>query len=631
MARNFEIKKTSARIPHTLRTFVDYRHQSQNTSFFRAVAMVAGFIIITCTGALAQQNAENTNIFSQSVEWFPRFYKPYAMRAIPEFNPAGSVDPATMFPDGRIRLSLNQLKDAVRENNLDFLALEIDIRSVETDLLRVKGGGAPRGGGGIQIPSSLFSGAIGAGVGGGGGLGSFSAGGVTGGARQVSGVSRGSYDPTLALGFSVSQNTSPLNSMVVSGVPEVTTKSIAFQARYSQAFTVGSSLSVAFNNMRQSSNQMRLLYNPSLVSQLSISVTQQLLSGFGPTIGRRFSTVAEIEQQIMNEIARQRRKTTFAAAETAYWDLVAARENVRVWEGSLDAARRFFDDTRQREEFGTMSGLDVATAEAEVAARERDLVTAQATLRTREVDLKNMISWSFSSQLGKLPIEPVDTLPVPAVGDIPDLYDATMEALKNRPEIRQAEVTMISQDLSVKFSRDLLRPSLLVFANFNSSGLHGNRTLTDIQGNSVLIPGGLEQAFRQVRSWNYPDYAIGFTFSINLRNRAAKADYSRTVMEKQQAEIMLERTKNSVRLEVHRALIGVVQSAARVDAADQAERLSAMALEAEEGRLNEGVAIPYDVIRRRRDLLSAQFAAIQAKADYAKALVEMHRATGEDD
>ena len=93
----------------------------------------------------------------------------------------------------------------------------------------------------------------------------------------------------------------------------------------------------------------------------------------------------------------------------------------------------------------------------------------------------------------------------------------------------------------------------------------------------------------------------------------------------------MERAKNTIALEVQRALIGLTQSVARVEAADHAARLSALTLEAEEGRFNEGLAIPYDVIRRRRDLLSAQFAAIQAKADYAKALVEMRRATGRDD
>jgi outer membrane protein TolC len=550
------------------------------------------------------------------------------MRTISSPDLSDSYSLTRLASDGKIRISLDQLKDAVRANNLDFLAMEIDARSVATDMLRVRGGGAPRGGAGIQIPSSLFSGAIGAGVGGGGGLGSFSAGGVTGGARQVSGFPRGSYDPTLALGFSVGRNTSPLNSIVVSGVPEVTTKSTAFQARYSQAFPTGASLSVAFNNMRQSSTQRSLLYNPSFVSQLSISVTQQLLSGFGLTIGRRFNTVAETEQKIMKEILRQRSATAFAAAETAYWDLVAARESVRVAEESLEVAGRYLADTRQREEFGTMSGLDVAAAEAEAAARERDLVTARTTLRMREVDLKNIISRDFHSLPGTTPVEPADTLPLPGTDDIPELKDALNEAIQNRPEIRQAEIGMLTQDLAIKYSKDQLRPSLLVFANFNSSGLHGNRTITDNYGNPVTLPGGLEQALRQVRSWRYPDYAVGFTFSINLRNRAAEADYHRSKMEKQQTETTLERTKNSIALEVQKARIGLVQSRARVEAADQAALLSALTLEAEEGRLNEGVAIPYDVIRRRRDLVSAQFAAIQAKADYAKALVEMRRATG---
>ena len=599
--------------------------------FFRAAALTAVIFLISNTWVFAQWNAQETVNFSKSAEWFPRFYKPYVMRTIPNLELSGSSGLQHLTSDGKIRISLNQLKDAVRENNLDFLSMQIDARSVETDLLRVKGGGAPRGGGGVQIPSSLFSGAIGAGVGGGGGLGGFSAGGVTGGARQVSGYPRGSYDPTLALGFSIGQNTSPLNTTVVSGVPEVTTKSIAFQTRYSQAFPTGSSMSVAFNNMRQRSTQRSLLYNPSFVSQLSISVTQQLLSGFGLTIGRRFDTVAETEQKIMKEIVRQRSKTTFAAAETAYWDLAAARESVRVAEESLGVARRFYADTRQREEFGTMSGLDVATAESEVAARERDLVAAQTTLRMREVDLKNMISRDFSGTLGELAIEPVDVLPSPAAVDIPELQDALKEAMKNRPEIRQAEVTMLTQDLAVKYSKDVLRPSLLVFANFNSSGLFGNRMITDNYGNPVTLPGGFEQAFRQVRKWSYPEYAVGFTFSINLRNRAAEADYHRSKMEKQQAETTLERTRNSIALEVRRALISLVQSKARVEAAGQAERLSALTLEAEEGRFNEGLAIPYDLIRRRRDLLSAQFAAIQAKSDYAKALVEMRRVTGQDD
>ncbi len=139
---------------------------------------------------------------------------------VPEMELTNSASLSQLIRDGKLQISLAQLKTAVSENNLDILSSNNSARYAQTDMLRAKGGGAPRGGAGVQIPSSLFAGAIGAGVGGAGGLGGFgSAGGITGGARQVFGFARGSYDPSLAVGFSIDRTNSPLNSIVVSGLP----------------------------------------------------------------------------------------------------------------------------------------------------------------------------------------------------------------------------------------------------------------------------------------------------------------------------------------------------------------------------------------------------------------------------
>jgi outer membrane protein TolC len=565
---------------------------------------------------------------SRNTEWFPRVYRPYVMRPIPEpefTNPEGLLRPRE---GGTLRLSLDRLETSVRENNLDILFSRNAARYAETDTLRVKGGGAPRGGAGVQIPSGLFAGAIGAGVGGAGGLGGFGGvGGITGGARQVFGFPRGSYDPTLALGFSVDRTTSPLNSVVVSGIPEVSTRSTALLARYSQAFTTGSSLSVSFNNMRQSSTQRFLLYNPAFVSQLSVSVTQQLLSGSGRRIGRRFLDVVKNEKAVMKEGVRLQVSTTLARAQGAYWDLVAARESLRVAEQSVAVAERLLGDTRIKDEFGAASGLDVVTAESEVAARRRDLVTARTTLEMREMDLKNLISRD-PGQWDSVRIEPSAALPDPRDGDIPVLDEALDLAMRHRPEIVQAETGLRTQEIAVRYGKDLLRPSLLVFATFNSSGLYGDRRIPDIDGVPVLYPGGMSQALRQVRGWSYPEYAVGFSFSINIRNRAAEADYHRARREKAQNETALERTRNAITLEVRRVLIDLAQSRARVEAALEAERLSGDVLAAEEARLEEGAAVPYDVIRRQREHRAARLAAVEARAAYAKALVELKRATG---
>jgi outer membrane protein len=579
--------------------------------------------------AAAQQGLKLGPDFSKNPEWFPQVYKPYLMQRVPEVKLENSESLLRLIHDGKLQISLSQLKAAVTENNLDILSSGTSARFAETDMLRANGGGAPRGGAGVQIPASLFSGAIGTGVGGAGGLGGFGgAGGITGGARQVYGFARGSYDPSLTLGFSVDRTNSPLNSIVVSGLPEVTTASMALQTRYSQAFSTGSSFSVSFNNMRQSSTQKFLLYNPDFVSQLSISFTQQLLSGFGRSVGRRFLEVAKNETKIMQEVVRLQVNTTLAQAQNTYWDLVAARENVRVAQQSLEVAQRFYEDTEKKEEIGTTSGLDVVTAESEVAARERDLVTAQSALQMREVDLKNLISKNLAELLGPIPIEAMDALPDPKDSDIPKLNEALAIAMKNRSEIRQAEANLLTQDIAIKYEKDLLKPSLLIFANFNSSGLYGDRIIQDANGASIVLPGGISQALRQVRRWTYPEYAVGFSFVINIRNRAAEADDYRAKLEKQQTETGLQRTRNAIALEVRKAVIGLVQSKAQVEAAHKAAELSRQSLEAEEARLQEGVSIPYDVIRRQRDLQSAQFAEVQARAAYAKALVERDRSMG---
>jgi outer membrane protein TolC len=169
---------------------------------------------------------------------------------------------------------------------------------------------------------------------------------------------------------------------------------------------------------------------------------------------------------------------------------------------------------------------------------------------------------------------------------------------------------------------------LLVFANFGSSGLYGDRFFRDANGASIVLPGGISQAFRQVRSWSYPEYAVGFSFSLNIRNRAVEADVYRAKLEKQQTETGLQRIRNVIALEVRKAVIGLVQSQAQVEAAHKAAELSGQVLAAEETKLLEGASTPYDVIRRQRDLLSAQFAEVQVRANYAKALVEMARSTG---
>ena len=598
------------------------------------ISRLACLLLFSCQAAtlqaVEQESAAQRPDFTKETSWFPRFYQMYQARAVPESELRNSASIIQLIREGKLRLSLAQLNAAVKENNLEIVTASYNTSYAETDVLRARGGGAARGAPGVQIPSGLFTGALGAGVGDAAGLGGFgSAGGISGGARAVTVRPRGTFDPALVMNFSTDRTTSPLNTIRVSGVPIVSTATTALQARYAQQFTTGSSVSVTFNNQRQSSTQQNLLFNPTFVSSFSLNFTQQILNGAGRAVNRRFMEVAKNGLQIAQESYRQQVITTLAQAQSLYWDLVAARDNLRDATNSLEVARRLYRDNKAREEIGVLAGIDVVTAESEVAARQRDLVVAQANLQLREVDLKNVLSKEIDSTLGSAAIEASDSLPEPKDLDIPRLSDALATALNNRPELRQAEGNILIQAVAVKYAKNILKPTLTLFGVFSSAGLFGDRVIADPFGGPPLrLPGGIWQALNQVVLARHPEYAFGFTFSVPLLNRSAQADNLRARLEQRQAETALQNTRSDIALEVRKAVIGLVQAKARVETARKAAALSQQILAAEEEKLLAGLSTAYDVIRRQRDLLVAQVAEVQARANYAKALVEMNRSMG---
>jgi len=532
--------------------------------------------------------------------------------------------------DGNLILSSAALKEMVLENNLDIVYASLNPYFADIDLLRARGGGSPRGAPGVQIPSSLFAGALGAGLGSFGGLGGGgSAGGISGGARAVFAFPRGTFDPAILLNFSVDQTTNPLNTIVVSGIPTVTTHTTALQTRYVQAFTSGTSISIGFNNQRQSSTQQRLLYNPVFSSSFSFTITQQVLNGAGFRVNRRLIEVAQNGRKVAQEAYREQMITSLAKAQSFYWDLVAARDSVNAAEKSLAVAQQLLKDNSVREQEGMLSYLDVVTAEAEVAARQRDLIVTQTNLKMREADLKNVLSKQIDSALGEAQIEVVDSLPEPKDSDVPELAEALSTAMSNRPEILQAEGNILNQEVAMKYVKNRLKPTLYLFGVFNSVGLYGDRFITDPGGGAdIRLPGGISQALRQVIRSDYPDYAFGFNLNIPIFNRSAQADNLRARLDKQQSEMSIQMTRNDINLEVRRAVIGLIQAKSRVEAASKARELGEQNLSAEEARLLNGISTPYSVIRRQRDYLAAQLAEVQARVAYAKALVEMNRSTG---
>jgi outer membrane protein TolC len=574
----------------------------------------------TLHGQAAKERRSAARQYVEPAPWFPNIFRPYQASPAPSLVLENSQRLESLIRNGKLELTVADALALALENNLDLAVQRYVPVIADIDVLRTSSGQAARGVQGALVPSGLTAGALGVGVsaaGGGGGLGS--AGGITGGGGAISIGSSGNFDPSISMNFSWDRVTSPLNTTQVAGIPVVTANATAFSSNYAQMFRTGTSYSVSLTGQRQGSTQQRLRFNPAVVSRISLAFHQPLLNGFGREANERFIRVALNNTATSEEVFRQQVVSTVVQVENAYWDLAAFQENVRVAEQSLAVAERLLSDNRLRVEIGSMPPLEVTSAEAEVAARTRDLTLARTNLQLQEANLKNLLVKKSSPELDNVAIILKDQMPAPANKDLPDVKTALETAFKNRPDLRQAQGNLQNQELATRFTENSLRPSAAVFGLYAGSGLDGNE---------AGIPGGAGDSFQQTIYGDFPEYGGGVSLSIPIRNRVAQADNLRSQLEEKQLRLGLRRSQNQVALEVRKAMIGLIQGRAQLEAAREAARLAREIWVGEQERLEAGVSTSYQVILRERDLVAAQQAEVNASVGYAKAIVEMGRAMG---
>jgi outer membrane protein TolC len=165
----------------------------------------------------------------------------------------------------------------------------------------------------------------------------------------------------------------------------------------------------------------------------------------------------------------------------------------------------------------------------------------------------------------------------------------------------------------------------------NGTPIPGNFVPVTAGGTTTIVSQtsrGLPQAWTQAFHSNFPQYTVGLSLSIPLRNRSAQADNARALIEERQAEVRLQQLRNQVAVEVRNAQIALEQNRARVEAAQKARVLAEQTLDAEQKKFALGASTIFLVIQAQRDLSSAQGAEVSAMSDFMKSGVEFDRSLG---
>lgn len=594
-------------------------------------------LILTASPMFGQQ--QKLTDYTQGAGHFPFLISPYKARSVPEPTFSNTPKLETLVQDGSVMLSLSDAIVLALENNLDLAIARYNLSIADTDILRAKAGADIRG-----VATGLVQGTPGGGVGGfGTGAGGAGAGGTSGGAGGAGSGAAGqvlstlgtgapvqSYDPELNGNFLVNHTSSPLSNTVTTGVNLYQQNDLIANFQYAQAFATGTRFTVDFDNTRTTTNSLFTELVPAVASNFRVTLRQRLLSGFGLGPNMRFIRIAKNNREISDVAFRNQVIATVTQIQNIYWDLVNSYEDVRVKERSLAVAQKTLSDNREQVRIGAIAPIEVVRAENELATRNQDLILSQTNLQLQQLLIKNAIARNLNDPvLGSAPVIPTDTMEVPTKEPVVPIQDLVSEAEAHRPELSQARIDLQNRQISRKAAANSLLPTLDLVAWYGGAGLAGEQN----PFNSSLPPGSIQRggfynAFASLFRNEFADYAVGFSFNVPLRNRAAQADQIRSELEYRQAEMRFQQLKNEIGIEVRNAQFTVQQSRARVDAARKSRELQQHLYEIEQKRQALGASTSFQVLQLARDLAVAESNLVAAMTAYEKAVVELDRVTG---
>ncbi len=150
--------------------------------------------------------------------------------------------------------------------------------------------------------------------------------------------------------------------------------------------------------------------------------------------------------------------------------------------------------------------------------------------------------------------------------------DMIARALHDRIELLESDLDLDNRRISRDAARNAVLPSVALTGFYGGTGLAGLQTPgSDIVSTAPHDFGGaVQNAFNN----SAPDYYVGVSVNIPIRNRIAKSDQYRAELETRQSELRLQQLKKQIRIEVRNAQYALQQSQARVVSARKARDLA---------------------------------------------------------
>lgn len=555
---------------------------------FCAVAAIAGSAQAqetagSVTGPSPKMGFRETYTLSDDLEvpsfpskaWMRRHFKPEVPRV--ELRPP--VRHADYVADGKLELSLKHYIELVLANNTDIELSRINIEQPKNAITRA---------------ASVF-------------------------------------DPLLITRFAATRANSATTD-VLAGAASLSQLNQPWSANYQQTISTGAQITGGFTGSKNSTNSQFQTFNPAYTSNLNFSFNQPLLRGRGKALTMLPITQARSRLRVSEFDFADNVLRLLAAAETAYWNVIEARENLKVQEKALQLADVSLKRAQRELDLGAISELEIFQPKAVYANAEIFVTQARYRLAQTEDQLRRQMGADLDPEIRKLPVVLTETVAIPDDKTEYDKEALVQKAMMMRPNLRSDLQSLDVADLQLRQAKNALLPNLVLSGGYTTTGRGGTffpRTNVLQTGPIQPIPGGITDAFDQMFGFGFPTYNFSLTLTLPLRDRRAAADLADAAVNRKREMLNLRNDQQSARLEVLNGINQVENSRAAVRLAQIARDLAQNRVDADQKRYDLGTITIFFLLDSQNALTQAESRLVTESVNYRRALLQLMQRTGE--
>lgn len=277
----------------------------------------------------------------------------------------------------------------------------------------------------------------------------------------------------------------------------------------------------------------------------------------------------------------------------AYMQTLYALEAVEVARSTVEVSSAQRDRAEQMLQAGSISKVDLAQLESQLASDRYQEVAAQATLDDCKLQLKQLLELDIMDEIEVVSPDRSDAEVMRMLPDKAAIYD---KALETMPEIARGALAVEAAELDVKQAQAGYWPSVSLTASLGTGHISGENQQTGTQ------------------VWNRFNESLGLTISIpifsNRQNRTAVNKARLAVENSRLSQLDLEKT---LLREVESAYLDAVSAQSQYVAAVEKQRYAQQSYDLTDEQFRVGMKNTVELITAQNELTAARQEVLQAK------------------